>query len=86
MRVVLADGEADMADLPAFEDHNRAGERLHRLSEQQPVSGPIGIAARRAEQGFVGQALADAGFDEIPAPPVFARIVQRAAIAAEAGR
>jgi hypothetical protein len=31
MRVVLADGEADMAALSAFEDQHGTGDRLHRL-------------------------------------------------------
>jgi len=32
MRVVLADGEADMAALSAFEDQHGTGDRLHRLA------------------------------------------------------
>ena len=77
--------KTDMAARSAFKDHNRASDWLHRLPEQQPVSDPIGIGAQRAEQGLIGQGHANAGFHEIAAPPVFARIVQRAAIAAEAG-
>ncbi len=81
MRAVLAEGEADMAAGAAGEDQNRAGDRLHRLAEQQPVTRPVGIDAQRAKQGFVGQGDADAGLDEITAPRVFARIAQAAAVA-----
>ena len=81
MRVVLNNGEANMATGAAREGQHRAVDRLGVLPEQQPVAGPIGIGAQRTEQRFIGQPHADAGFHEIAAPRVFARIAQAAPIA-----
>ena len=53
MRVVLADGKADMAAGTAFEHQDRAGNRLGVAAEQQPVAGPVGIGAQRAKQRLI---------------------------------
>ena len=81
MRVILADGETDMAAGAAFEDQDGADDGLHHLPEQQPVACPIRIGSQRAEKRFVGQAHANAGFDKIAAPGVLGRIAQTAAVA-----
>jgi hypothetical protein len=48
MRDVLPDREADMTARPAFEDQHRASDWLDRLTEQQPVSRPLGIDPQRS--------------------------------------
>ena len=81
MRVVLTDGEADMAAGAARKDQHRAGDGFGVAPEQQPIAGPVGVAAQRAKQRFIGQAHANAGFHEIAAPGVLARVAQTAAVA-----
>ncbi len=49
MRVVLADGEADVAARTAFEDQHRTGDGLGLLAEQKPMPSPVGVGAQRAE-------------------------------------
>ena len=80
VRVVLIYGEADVTTGAAFEHQHCAGGGSGVLAEQQPVARPIGIGAQRAQQRFIGQAHADAGFHEIAAPGVLARVAQAAAI------
>ena len=41
MRVILADGEADMGTSASFENQDRACDRLNRLPEQKPVARPL---------------------------------------------
>jgi hypothetical protein len=81
MRVILADSEGDVAARTAIKDQHRTGDWLHRLPEQQPVAGPVGIGAQRAEQRLVGQYHADTGLHEVAKPRVFRRIAQAATVA-----